>query len=97
MRQRRKFTREFKVEAVRLSRQPRRSVGEVARSLDVGEGLLRRWRDEFGAEGSPAFSGAGKPTGLEEENRQLRAEVERLRMEREILKKATVFFAKEHR
>lgn len=97
MRQRRKFTREFKVEAVRLSRQPGRSVGEVAKSLDVGEGLLRRWRDEFAAEGGSAFAGSGKPTGLEEEIRKLRAEVERLRMEREILKKATVFFAKEPR
>lgn len=97
MRQRRKFTREFKVEAVRLSRQPGRSVGEVAKNLDVGEGLLRRWRDEFTAEGGSAFAGSGKPTGLEEEIRKLRAEVERLRMEREILKKATVFFAKEPR
>ena len=91
MRQRRKFTREFKVESVRLSRQPGRSVGEVAKSLDVGEGLLRRWRDEFSSEGDSAFAGSGK-TGLEEENRKLRAEVERLRMEREILKKATVVF-----
>lgn len=41
MRQQRKFTREFKVEAVRLSRQPGRSVGEVAKSLDEGEGLLQ--------------------------------------------------------
>ena len=97
MRQRRKFIREFKVEAVRLSRQPGRSVGEVAKSLDVGEGLLRRWRDEFAVEGDSAFAGSGKQTGLEEEIRQLRAEVERLQMEREIKKKATVFFAKEPR
>jgi len=96
MRQRRKFSREFKVESVRLSRQPGRSVGEVAKSLDVGEGLLRRWRDEF-AEGGSAFGGSVKQTGLEEENRKLRAENDRLRMEREILKKATVFFAKEQR
>lgn len=70
---------------MRLSRQPGRSVGEVAKSLDVGEGLLRRWRDEFAAEGGSAFSGSGKQTVLEEENRKLRAEVEQLRMEREIL------------
>lgn len=72
MRQRRKFIREFKVEAVRLSRQPGRSVGEVAKSLDVGEGLLRKWRDEFAAVGDSAFARSGKPTGLEEENRRLR-------------------------
>ena len=58
---------------------------------------LRSWRDEFASEGDSAFSGSGKQTGLEEENRKLRTEVERLRMEREILKKATVFFAKEPR
>ena len=97
MRQRRKFTREFKVEAVRLSRQPSRSIGEVSKSLDVGEGLLRRWRDEFAADGDSAFAGSGRQTGLEEEIRKLRAENDRLRMEREILKKATVFFAKEQR
>ena len=85
------------MESVRLSRQPGRSVGEVSKSLGVGEGLLRRWRDEFAAEGDSAFAGSGKSSGLEEENRKLRAEVERLRMEREILKKATVFFAKESR
>ena len=60
MGQRRKFTREFKVESVRLSRQPGRSLGEVAKSLGVGEGLLRRWRDEFAAEGDSAFAGSGK-------------------------------------
>ena len=63
MRQRRKFTREFKVESVRLSRQPGRSVGEVAKSLDVGEGLLRRWRDEFAAEGDSALPGRGSKLG----------------------------------
>ena len=97
MRKRRKFTREFKVEAVRLSRQPGRSIGEVAQSLDVGEGSLRKWRDEISTEGDSAFPGSGKQSGLEEENRKLRLEVERLRMEREILKKATVFFARESR
>ena len=93
MRQRRRFTREFKGEAVGLSKPPVRSAGEVAKSLDVGEGLLRRWRDELVAQGG---SSSGKPSGLEEEIRKLRAEVERLWMEREILK-ATVFFAKESR
>ena len=97
MRQRRKFTREFKVESVRLSGQPGRSVGEVAKSLDLGEGLLRRWREEFASEGASAFAGAGKQSVLEEEVRRLRAENDRLRMEREILKKATAFFVKESR
>ncbi len=88
MRERRKFTREFKREAVRLSRQPGRGIGEVAKSLDVGECLRRRWQDEFAADVGSAFAGTGKQTGLEAENRKLRAEVDRLRMEREILKKS---------
>ena len=53
-------SREFNVGSVRLSRQPGRSVGEVAKCLDVGEGLLRRWRDEFAAEGDSAFARFGK-------------------------------------
>ena len=97
MRKRRKFTREFKVEAVRLSRQPGRSIGEVAKSLEIGEGSLRKWREDVGSEGASAFAGAGKQSVLEEENRRLRAENDRLRMEREILKKATAFFVKESR
>ena len=72
-----------------MSRQPER--------WRDGEGLLRRWRDEFAAEGNSAFAGSGKQSGLEAENRKLRSEVERLRREREILKTATVFFAKEQR
>lgn len=83
--------------SVRLLRQPERSAGEVPKSLDVSEGLPRRWRDEFAAEGKSAFAGSGKQSGLEEENRKLRSEVERLRRELEISKTATVFFAKEQR
>lgn len=91
MRRRRKFTGVFKVEAVRLLRQLGRSVGEVAKSLDVGEGLLRKWRDEFAPEEGSAFDGSGKQTGLREENRKLRSENERLRMEREMVRPASTF------
>src|SRR3954463_14072265 len=94
-RQRRSYTREFKVEAVKLVTQKGYSVAEAARSLDIGETLLRSWKQAFDKEGDQAFPGHGQLTAIEEEVRQLRAENNRLQMERDILKKATAFFAKE--
>ena len=72
------------------------SFAEAGRRLEIGQNLLRKWREQLAAEGSRAFA-AKSPSALEEENRRLRAENDRLRMEREILKKATAFFAKESR
>lgn len=97
MSKRRVFTKEFKVEAVSLVSRQGLSVAEVARRLEIGQNLLRKWRDQMAAEGSQAFVGKAQPSALEEEVRRLRAENDRLRMEREILKKATAFFAKESR
>ena len=94
---RRAFTREFKVEAVALVARQGLSVAEAARRLEIGQNLLRKWREQLAAEGSRAFAAKSQPSALEEENRRLRAENDRLRMEREILKKATAFFAKESR
>ena len=94
-RQRRTFTREFKVEAVRLITEQGRSVAEVARDLDPGVSLLRSWKQALAVEGDRAFPGHGDLPALEEELRRLRAENQRLLMERAILKKATAFFAKE--
>jgi transposase len=97
VRVRRTFTAEFKREAVELIRQQGLSVAEAARRLDIHATLLRKWQHEAAKQGSQAFPGKGHQTALEEENRQLRDENARLRMEREILKKATAFFAKESR
>ena len=94
-RQRRSYTREFKVEAVKLVTEQGYSVAEAARSLDIGEALLRSWKQAFEAQGEQAFPGHGNLTPIEEELRQLRAENRRLQMERDILKKATAFFARE--
>ena len=71
------------------------SVAEAARSLDVGETLLRSWKLTFQAEGAQAFPGNGRLPAHEEELRRLRAENKRLLREREILKKAAAFFAGE--
>jgi transposase len=94
-RQRRSYTSEFKFEAVKLITEKGYSVAEAARSLDVGETLLRAWKQTLEKEGTQAFPGQGKLPAVEEELRQLRAENKRLQMERDILKKATAFFAKE--
>ena len=92
---RRNFTREFKVEAVRRITAEGKSLPEVARELGLGESLLRGWKVALAAEGEQAFPGKGNPTPAEEELHRLRAENQRLRMERDILKKATAFFARE--
>jgi transposase len=94
-RTRRTYNREFKLAAVQLITQQGRSVAEAARSLGIGENLLRKWKHDLDAAGDQAFPGQGQLPPLEEEVRRLRAENKRLQMERDILKKATAFFAKE--
>jgi transposase len=93
--QRRKFSREFKVEAVKLVRERGVSVAQAGRDLGVHENVLRKWVKEFGSDSQQAFPGHGqmKPEQLEIE--RLRREVTKLKAERDILKKAAAFFAKE--
>jgi transposase len=93
--QRRKFSREFKLEAVRLIRERGVGVAQAARDLEVHENVLRKWAKEFAADPGQAFPGHGqlKPEQLEIE--RLRREVAKLRAERDILKKAAAYFAKE--
>ena len=92
---RRTYTREFKVEAVKLVTQQGYSVAEAARSLGVHQTLLRSWKQALQAQGDQAFPGHGKLSPFEEELRRLRVENQRLRAERDILKKATALFAQE--
>ena len=94
-RKRSTYTAEFKLAAVRMITDQKLSVAETARRLDVGENLLREWRKAVLAAGDAAFPGQGRPPAAEEELRRLRAENRRLQSERDILKKATAFFAKE--
>ena len=95
MNNRRKFSREYKVEAVRLAEQ--RGFSEAASSLGVCESSLYQWRKALSEEGTEAFRGNGNRTAVEEENRQLRLENRRLREEAAILKKAAAYFAKPQR
>jgi transposase len=92
---RRTYTREFKVEAIKLVTEQGYSVAEAARSLGVHEALLRSWKQALQAQGEQAFPGQGNPPAVEEELRRLRAENQRLLAERDILKKAAAFFARE--
>lgn len=91
----RKFTREFKAEAVNMIVDQGLSLAEVARKLGIHANLLRLWKNKAAAD--DGVPGPAQPTAVEVENARLRAENERLRMERDILKKATAFFAKESR
>jgi transposase len=92
---RRKYTREFKLEAVRLSEDPDRTAAEVARSLGIAPKILYRWRQVFKDEGAEAFPGHGRLPEGEEEVRQLRRKLERVTQERDILKKAIAIFSQE--
>ena len=95
MAKRRTYSREFKVEAVKLVTEKGHSVAEAARSLGLHENLLRSWKQTLETQGDQAFPGQGKLPPFEEELRRLRAENQRLRQERDILKKAAAFFARE--
>ncbi len=94
-RKRRAFTKEFKAQAVRIVRESDKSVAAVARELDLTETALRSWvrQGEIDAGRGPA---GALTTEEREELGRLRRENRTLRMERDILKKATAFFAKEN-
>jgi transposase len=92
--QRKKYTEEFKRDAVRMMRnRGERTVGQIADDLGVGANQLHRWSAQYEQEAVAKRNEKGET--LEEENRRLRKENERLRMEKAILKKAASFFAKE--
>jgi transposase len=88
---RRNYTEDFKRDAVMLVTDQGYKISEAARSLGIGDSLLRRWRQEFEQEASAA----GLTIDEREELKQLRKENRLLRMEKEILKKASQYFARE--
>lgn len=92
-RTRRTYSREFKIEAVRLFTEGGHSLSQVARDLEVDRKLLKRWQDQLEREGKQAFPGKGHLQPEDEEMRRLRRELERVREEREILKKALAIFS----
>jgi transposase len=92
---RRVFSREFKLEAVKLVRERGVTIAQAARDLEVHENVLRKWIKDAAGDRTHAFPGHGqmKPEQLEIE--RLRREVTKLKAERDILKKAAAYFAKE--
>ena len=92
---RRQFSREFKFEAVRLVRERGVSVAQAARDLDVHENVLRKWVREAASDPQHAFPGQGVMKPDQGELERLKKENAKLRMERDLLKKAAAYFAKE--
>lgn len=95
---RRQFTREFKLEAVRMVSSGERKVGELARDLGVRADILKGWirqaEGRAGLKQDDVFPGNGKLTSKDEEIRALRRELEEVKQERDFLKKAATYFAK---
>jgi transposase len=95
---RRQYTREFKIEAVRLVDESGRSKAQIARELGIHASLLKRWKGQLEDRPAPeAFPGHGKLSAAAEEVRRLRRENEQLRQERDFLRKTAAYFAKESR
>ena len=92
---RKRYSKEFKLDAVSLVVEQGYSRADAARSLDINANMLGRWVKENDCKDGQAFRGNGKLTPEQEEIRTLKTQVKRLQMEKDILKKATVFFAKE--
>jgi len=95
MSNRRQYSKEFKLDAISLVNDQGYSRTEAARSLSINPNVLSRWIKEHATEDDKAFRGNGKLTEEQLEIRRLREENKRLKMEKEILKKAAVFFAQE--
>jgi transposase len=93
--QRKRYTKEFKKEAVELVSNQGYTVIEAARNLGINDGMLGRWRREQLKDQQHAFPGTGHQSVEAEELKRLREENRKLKLEREILKNAAVFFAKE--
>jgi transposase len=93
--QRKSYSRQFKIDAVKLVTDRGYKISEAARNLEINPNLLRKWKNQLAAENNQAFPGKGHMTPEKEELYRLRKENQRLHMEHEILKKAAAFFAKE--
>ena len=96
VKKRRRFPKEFKLEAVQLARESKKSVAEVARDLGVAPSVLHQWIQQLEVrDPAQAFPGQGNVPAAEDEVRRLRRELDRVTQERDFLKKAAAFFARE--
>ena len=90
----RTFTREFKVEAVKLFQSSKKPLSQIARDLGIADSTLHHWCKQYGEQGEQAFPGSGHQIPEAEEIRHLKRENELLRQERDILKKALGIFSR---
>ena len=93
MRKRRKYSREYKLEAVQLVKQSDESMSQVAHNLGINTNMLARWVKEFSEPAMQAFPGQGSPR--DEEVTRLKRELQQVKQERDFLKEAAAYFAKE--
>ena len=93
--EKRTFTPEFKMDAVRLVTEQGYKATEAARNLGIHPSVLNKWKKQLATKGNNGFPGKGRLTPEKEELKRLRKENQQLKMERDILKKAAAFFAKE--
>ena len=96
MRKRARYAKEFKIEAVRLLNEGGQPASEIAMQLNVKRSLLYRWKDQLNASGTGAFNGSGRPKADQmSELSRLRQELKAVKEERDILKKAAAYFARD--
>ncbi len=94
---RKKYDSAFKLEAIRLVNEEHRNASEVERNLGISQGTLARWLREHKADPSESFPGKGHLKTSDEEIRRLKYELKKAREERDILKKALVYFAEDQK
>jgi transposase len=92
---RKRIDKEFKIEAIRLASEPGNTQAGVERDLGISQGIISRWKRELAKNGEQAFPGKGHLKPDDDELRRLKRENERLRRERDILKKAVAIFSKD--
>jgi len=96
METRKQYTKEYKLDAISMVLDQGLTIAEAARNLEIRANMLGRWIRESQADNNgQSFRGNGKLTPEQEEIRRLKVENKRLKLERQILKEAAVFFAKE--
>ena len=95
MQKRKKFTKEFKLEAIRLMEESGKPAAAVARELGIRRNQLYKWQEKLSAHGEEAFPGHGRRPAKEDEVARLKRELARVKEERDILKKAAQYFARE--
>ena len=94
---RKKYDSKFKLEAIRLVNEEHRKISEVERNLDISKGLLGRWIREHKADPDEVFPGKGRLKAKDDEIRRLKQELKKAQEERDIVKKALVYFAEDQK